>query len=180
MDSELNLLSRTLMKEKKKKLVKKKTRKTTKPTTRKSKKQIPVFEDYFDFLSWKQTPISIDGIEKKAEMLVEWATNFDDALIMVQWYNAQGLSGETIKRWKERCPNFGHACNLAKRIIGARRELGGLKKKFDSAMVRSTMPHYSKIWHDLAEWEQSIKKPVEEKSETKVVVIERYPTIEKI
>ena len=162
------------MSEVKKKIVKKKC-KAIKRTTRRKKNPIPLFEDYFDFLSWKQTPISLAGIEKKAEMLVDWATNDEDALLMAQWYNAQGICGTTIKRWKERCSNFGHACNLAKRIIGARRELGGLKRKFDSAMVRSTMPHYSKIWHDLVEWEQSIKKPVQEKSETKVVVIERYP-----
>lgn len=163
----------------KKKPTKKKPRKATKSTTRKTKKLIPLYEDYFDFLSWRQTPISIDGIEKKAEMFLEWATNNDDALLMAQWYNAQGICGNTINRWKERCPKFAHACNLVKRIIGARREVGALKKKFDSAMVRTTMPHYSSIWKELAEWEAIIKRPKEEeKQDTKVVIIERYPTIE--
>lgn len=135
----------------------------------------PDFESFFDYSIWKKTPIDNDGIMRKAQTLLYWARNSEDALTITQWYALEGVNGTTVNRWKERCPEFKDAFEMARRCIGARREVLALTRKIDGGMVQYSMPAYSDEWKELVEWKEKVRATYRTQEEApKIVVIERY------
>lgn len=166
--------------------------KTLKPNTKKSvtPNTVPDFEEYYDYAIWKRTPISIEGIERKAEMLVKWARTFPQAYTLKQWLNDNGISGETAQRWMAKSQLFSSAYEFAQGVVGTRREIGGLTKKLSENLVCKTMPIFSKEWRDLAEWQNDLaikakvagavaaREATVQQEAPKVVIIERYSPME--
>jgi hypothetical protein len=166
---------------------------TLKPTTKKTHTPITLssdYEDYFDMCIWKRTPINIEGIERKAEVLVKWALTYPQAYTLKQWLNENGIDGGTLKRWKERSPVFATAYNFAREIVGTKREIGALTKKLSESMVMGSMPIYSDDWRELAEWKNDLaikakvagavaaREATIQQEAPKVVIIERYGPME--
>lgn len=116
------------------------------------------------------------GLRRLGKDLTQWALNDDDALTIRQFFNERGIGEHSVQLWQEKSPEFKAACKLAMSAIGTRREIGGIKKKFDSNFVSSSMAHYLKEYKALAEWRAALRQKEEAKNETKVVVIERYPS----
>jgi hypothetical protein len=159
---------------------KRKTRKTKQSNTRVKPLPCVVVDEYFDPISYKRTPMTDVSLKRLGQALVQWALNDDDALTIRQFFDARGIGGSAIGKWQERCPKFRAAYKLAMSAIGTRREIGGIKKKFDSNFVSSSMAHYLKEYKALAEWRSALRQKEETKNDTKVVVIERYPSTSEV
>ncbi len=155
---------------------KKKTRKTPQPSTTKKHTPCIVADEYFDPISYKRTPMTDIGLKKLGQDLVQWALHDDDALTIRQFFDARGIGGSSVAKWQEKCPKFKAAYKLAMSAIGTRREIGGIKKKFDSNFISSSMAHYLKEYKFLAEWRAGLRQKEDAKNETKVVIIERFPS----
>jgi len=133
------------------------------------------FDEYYDLFTLRTKPVSDVFIEQIAQKLMHWAINNEEAYKISQFYEQEGLHNEDIDRWCKRSKAMAYAKYAALRAIGNRREIGGLKKKLDSGMVSYTMAHYDKDWKDLAEWRNTLKLDADQKGETKIVVLEKYP-----
>lgn len=80
-------------------------------------------------------------IEAEAYYLLEWAQD-PDALVLGECYGSRGYSYEDAMDWSNRFSVFCKCKNMAKAIVGARREKGAIKKKYDSNIVGRSMPQY--------------------------------------
>lgn len=120
-------------------------------------KPVERFFDYLDTISFRQKPMSIEGIERLAVELVKWATHDEKAIKIAMFYTQRGIARGDYTNWMERVPALKIAHETAKEIIGNRRELGGLTKKFDAGMVAFSMPQYDEEWRQNIEWRSQMK-----------------------
>lgn len=134
-----------------------------------------VLEEYLDCVDFKMKPATLNTIKRIAHELIQWALTDNEALKITPFFYKRGLNSITIKRWRERSPEFDSAYQLALHVIGDRREMGALKKKFDAGIVSYTMAHYDTTWKDLAEWRHKLRQPDEQSGKTQIVVIEKFP-----
>lgn len=138
----------------------KKTRKTANPSTLNEKPTINDVwdEQYLCMFTLRQKPICDAVLEKWAAELLDWAKNCDDALKISQWCTLKGLSTMDLYRFCQRNQVLASAHQRAKEILGDRREMGALKKKYDTTLTAFMMPHYDKDWKEMAEWKAKINK----------------------
>lgn len=148
-------------------------KKATKNTTVKEKPANTPFFDCFDIFTLKQRPISLNYVEKMGMEFLKWAINDDDALKAMVFFRKHGHCSDDIASWKDRSPAFAKAYDEGKSAIGDRREMGGIKRKFDAGIVASSMAIYDKEWKSHAEWKANLTKEREQPA-TKIVVIEKF------
>lgn len=134
-----------------------------------------VFEDYRDMLSMEMRPCPELFLDHLAADMVKWVDASPDNLTIEQFFHEKHLGMRNLYRWLPRSEVLQEAHEYVLHRLGTKREIGAIKREYDSAMIRSTMPHYSKTWKDLEEWRSKLKEPTE--SGDKVVVIERFPDV---
>jgi hypothetical protein len=126
-------------------------------------------EEYRDFFTLKLTPAPISFLEKIAQQIVVWARDNDDALIIEQFCLEKGITEEVYYNWVAKYPFLSSAHNTAMMFLSHKREIGGLKRKYDPGMVMRTMPIYSNKWKQLAEWQSKLNS--DDKTQGKIEVI---------
>lgn len=144
-------------------------KKTTKPSTAKkatTKQPYRHCDDYLNMHTFKNTPISIDWLERLAKELIDWARNDKTALKLTRFYTNKGIASDTVARWRKRSKAFDKAHRFAKGIIGDRREDGGLTKKLDSSIVQKTMAMYDSGWKELEIWRSELRRLEQEQEAT--------------
>jgi hypothetical protein len=138
-----------------------------------------VFEEYVDMLTMRKKPVSDAYLEKFAIDMLNWAKT-SNALVFGNYFHDCGVSYATFRRWKERSPKLAEVYEHVCEIIGARREEGGLKRKYDSSMVMKSMPIYSYDWKKLEIERDERRKPKENVGTGNItVVLEDYSKKEK-
>ena len=139
------------------------------------------YDDYLDMFTMRKRPISVEYIEKFANDMVLWALNDPDAFKLAQYYRIRGVCGEDMERWAERYPNLKTANRYVLGILGDKREMGALKKDYDSGMVRTMMPRYDKDWRNIEKW-RSLLREQESKAAggTKFVVMDKFPDSDQV
>lgn len=138
------------------------------------------YDNYRDMLTFRMKPVSDHFIDKLAQELVDWARNNEDALKLTQFFVQKGIDISNLYRWEERNETLKTAHEFALMCIGARREIGAIKKKYDAGIIASTMAHYDPSWKDLEEWRAMLRRKELEQNQTKFVVIERFPSIDSV
>lgn len=108
-------------------------------------------------------------IEIESQRLVDWA-NQDDSLIIQDFYNKGGYSTGQFYDWCEKFPEFKQAHEYAMSMLGSRRELGAMTRKYDAGTIHRTLGAYSKIWRDQTRELAKLKE--DNAGETKVIIIE--------
>lgn len=83
-----------------------------------------------------------EEMNQLCEDLLEEAINNEDFLTLHDIYLFCGMSNQTAAENKERFPQFSDAIGQCRRIIGARRERGGLKGKLDAGIVKKAAGLY--------------------------------------
>lgn len=129
------------------------------------------YDQYIDFGSFKEKPVSEAFIEHLGQELVEWAIQDEDALKITQFFTKKRIYSSDIARWRERSKKFDGAYRFALTVIGDRRELGALRKKLDGGMVSATMSLYDSEWKNLIEWKAQLKENSGVNREKELVVV---------
>jgi len=127
-------------------------------------------DDYLNLHTMKLQPVSIEWLEILAKDLVEWAINDEKALKLTAFYTNRGICSDTLARWLRRSKILNTSHKFAKMVIGNRREVGALTKKFDATLVMRSMAVYDKEWKDLEEWRSDLKNKEEEQKAASFVV----------
>ena len=138
------------------------------------------YDEYRDMTSFRVKPVSDHFIDKLAQALVSWACDNEDALKLTQFFIQRRIDISYLYRWEQRSENLKMAHEFALMCIGARREIGALKRKYDAGIVASTMAHYDKSWKELEEWRAKLRNKELEDNKTMVVVMERFPEIDSV
>lgn len=134
------------------------------------KASMQLFTEDFDI---KDIDITEPILKLMSQDLLFWAKTNNEALTLDQFWNEYNIYRTYVERWKERFPWFVNVVELAKSIIGTRREVGALKKQLDSNIVVLTAPMYNKEIKKLLKWRANLKE-IEKDSETRVVIIEKF------
>lgn len=121
-------------------------------------------------------PIDMEHLEEFALEMLTWALEDEDALKITQYYNLKRLHHSTVEAWMGRCPKLREAHDMVLQVIGARREVGAMKGKYDSAIVRSTQAMYETSWKKIEEWRANLKaQSLAAAGGIQIVEIERFP-----
>jgi hypothetical protein len=112
-------------------------------------------------------------IEIESQRMIDWA-NLEDSLLIQDFYNKGGYSMRQFYDWCDKFPEFKEAHEYAMSMLGSRRELGALTRRFDAGTVHRTLGAYSKIWREQTRELAQMKEDAAS-HEAKVIVIERFP-----
>lgn len=160
-------------------VIKKEDKNSTKQSE-KSKKWL-YSDEYYCFNTFKKKPVSKDWINLLAEKLVTWARDDDKALKLTQFYSLHGLAHSTMEKWRRKFPQLNEAAQVAKRMLGDRREIGALEKRYDASTVHKMMLHYDKSWKDVEEWRSKLKASEQSAAMGNIrVVMEQYPSTKEV
>lgn len=143
-------------------------------------KNVPIFyEDYRDMQTFEMKPCSSLFLERLAEDMIKWVDESEDNLVITDFFHDRHIGIRNLYTWLPKSEILREAHEIVMARLGSRREKKGLKKEFDSAMVRTTMPHYDKVWKELEEWRSKLKEDKEEGG-TKIVVMEKFPETKEV
>lgn len=136
----------------------------------------PWLEDYLDCFQLKYKPVTEAFITRISQEMITWAKTDEKAYKISQFFTPKHIGYDTYMGWVKRHEEFAHAYNLAKIIIGDRRESGALERKFDATTVAQMMPFYDNDWKLISEWRNKLRTEVKaaENSGTKIVVLDRF------
>lgn len=137
--------------------------------------QVRVIDQWFNIHTMQYHPATIKFIEREAVLLKKWAEN-EESLRLCDFYDDRGYDTRTFYKWVAKFPEMEAAHEFAKRRIGSRRENGALSKKFDSNTVHRSLGYYDYVFAQEQEKAVAARLAVAEKSESKIVVIERFPS----
>jgi len=138
-----------------------------------SKMPVEVIDEIRNPFNGLRQPVTNRYLERLAIELVEWA-NLDSSIVIQKFLAQKGITGDNFYRWSCVCPALIEARNIAKLLVGCRREEGGLRKELDGRMVTASMPMYFPEWKEFMEWKAKIKERADESNLQKVVVIEKF------
>ena len=132
---------------------------------------------YPDILTKENRGASQEFIDRLGHDLLLWA-QLKTSLVLRDFFDERYISQGTYSRWKNKDSMFAERLELAKGMIGSRREKGGLEKKFDASMVIKSMANYDSEWKAIEEWRSKLSKAEQEVEQLKVL-IETFKTGEK-
>jgi hypothetical protein len=133
------------------------------------------WDEYLSTISFQMCPANDQFRDRLAIELVTWARENEDALILDDFYDMKGISHSDVYRWYENHDGLKQAFEVAKRLIGSRRERGALKGKYNATTIHMMMPHYSTAWRETEKWRSDLRKENEQQGNIKVM-IETYPS----
>lgn len=136
---------------------------------------VHVLEEYFNIHTMQNHPATNTFMQRQALMLKEWSLK-EDSLRISDFYDERGYNSQTFYRWCNKYPEMQQSLEFAKRRIGARREQGALTRKFDSSLVQRTLGYYDYVFAQEQEKAVQTKLAYAQAAESKVVVIERFPS----
>ena len=131
-------------------------------------------DDEFMFF-FKELPTNPAIIEKKAFQLLDQAINDNDMLTIEEFYSPRGISSKTYYKWVKEDETFGKAHTLAKSLVANRRYKGAMQKKLDFKAVNHMQHQIDDAWDKANRYHAELAKKEEDKSGTKIVVVEKYP-----
>lgn len=140
-----------------------------------SKVPVKVIEEWYNIHTMQYHPATNTFFPREAMMLKEWSMK-EDSLRISDFYDTRGYDTQTFYRWCSQYPEMQTALEFAKRRIGSRRELGALQRKFDATIIQKTLGHYDYVFRQEQERAQQEKLAYAQNAESKIVVIERFPS----
>jgi hypothetical protein len=115
---------------------------------------------------------TIPEMIKLGEDLIIWA-QLDTSIKVTDFVFTKNITTQEYREWQEKCPELKRANNIAKGIIGNRREKKGLEGTYNSAIVLNTMPLYDE---DYAAWRKEQNASKTNTSTEKIIVVrETFP-----
>lgn len=132
---------------------------------------------YPDLWSMESRGASQEFVDRLGQDLLAWAKE-KDSLLLNDFFTERFISAPNYKRWADRDPMFKARLEMAKLMIGSRREKGALQRKFDASVVLRSACLYDPDWKILEEWRAKLAKTEQEAEQLKVL-IETFKTGEK-
>lgn len=133
--------------------------------------------EYLNIHTFQKHIITQSFIESEAKKLRDWA-NLDDSLLIQDFADKQGYRRQLFYEWVEKYPVFSIAHEYALSRLGSRREIGAMTRRFAEATTHRTLSHYQDVWRNETIALSKLKDDNAAQNEQRVVIIERFPSIE--
>lgn len=127
-------------------------------------------DEYRDFFTLKMQPVSDAFLNQLSIDLTNWALKNDDATSVSEFFFEKHIPERSYRAWLEKHVNFEQAYHTSKHIIANRLFKNGLKKNYDSSLVRLALPMLSNEWKQLEEWRSKLNADDKAASNIKVIV----------
>lgn len=109
--------------------------------------------------------------ERLAREMTDWFENNENAIKIQQYLQFRGIGERTWNRWCNKYQKIGDAHEYCKMIIGNRREVGIITRKFDGVHTAFMMRQYDKAWGEEHEYRANLKSKDKESGETKFIIM---------
>ena len=116
------------------------------------------FDEYYNMNNLKRTVHTFNSIDKLAQEMIEWARDDEGAFKISQFTIMKGIYYKDLERWMAKSEYLRQAYEHTLQILGNRREIGAIKRKYDFAAINPMMFHYDKDWKKMAEWRAKVKE----------------------
>lgn len=137
-----------------------------------------VYDEFFDFGSWRMQPYTEGYVLERAQQLVKWATEDESALKVSSYLHKIGINWDTHLKWCEKYPQWKASYNKARHIIGDRREIGGLVGKYNGMLVEKTMPMYDPEYANETERRAALTKQDNDEAKVFNLILPAAPVSE--
>ena len=151
--------------------------KPIKDTIADEKPLVPWVDQYEDSFTHARIPVSESIVRQIATDLTTWAKTNKNALKLSEFYLDRGIPNSTFYFFKKKFPFFNEAIGTALEILGNRREIGAVRKKFDAGMISSQMAKYDKSWWGLEVQRAELKARTQHKGDgntTYKIIVDSY------
>lgn len=138
-----------------------------------NKTKIEVLEEYYNYDSQRLTPITQGTLERLMLNGVKWAREVEEAIKLSQFMDLNGIPKYTWQRWQDKYEIVANGTKHILTILGNKRELGLLTRKFDNGSTMFMMPHYDEDWKHIFAWRSNLSKKDQVSQGPQIVVIER-------
>lgn len=129
--------------------------------------------------SWLYFPDKQDWRERLINTMYEWA-QLDDSLEITQFCIEWKIPRRTLYGWRDAHPDIKQAIDDIKIILGNRRRLGVIHKKFDKDMVLKDMHCYDPEWLEINKYHAELKRQEEVQKGIVVVEIPSTPSSDRV
>ena len=146
--------------------------------TEKKRQKVACFDEYYSYKTKKKEFITTSQLDKICDDLVDWVTREEEALKIKQFIALKGIPYGTWHNWIEKSEKLKMAVEQAKMIIGNRREVGAITRKFDSGNTMFMMPHYDHDWEQMLRLRAEISEKKDGSKGPGWVVLEKMPETE--
>lgn len=153
-------------------------KKTAKPQSNveeKKKRKCRLLEEYYNYTLLDKTILTNSTLDRFAQDIVQWASANEDAIKINQFLALKGVAYSTWGEWCSKYPILQEAHDHAKLIIGNRREIGLMTRKFEANSTSMMMPLYDVDWKKIVEWKTNLNKKEEPETGTKYIFVEKIP-----
>lgn len=100
---------------------------------------------YFNRKTREKSWMTEQKIERLGVELLQWVET-PEATKLSKFFHARRITNKVVLEWCKKWPTFAEDYQLAKEIIGDRREDGALSKVFDTHFILRSMPMYDEDW----------------------------------
>lgn len=153
---------------------------TSNPTASDSKveKREPlVIGEYYNSKEDLMMPVTHTHLKSLAKKLYQWSDTAE-GLNILEFYQAVGISKTAFHEYLDKSPELKAAHSYALDAIGTRRDVGAMKKKYDTNAVWRSQYQYGSQYREAMEFAAKLAKRDEDHDAggTKIVVIEKIVT----
>lgn len=131
--------------------------KSTVDKAKPEKKRSIYLGDYYCMKELQPRPVTEALLKMIAEKLIEWA-QYEDSMSMTSFLQALSMDRSDYNRWRERSEELRRADAYARALIGNRRELGAITRKYDGSMIKYSLWQYAPEYKESAEFHARLSK----------------------
>ncbi len=120
------------------------------------KAKVTVLEEYWNYDSMRIIPITNATMERLIAEGIKWARTDPDGIKVNQFLDINGIARTTWDDWRKKYDIIKRGNLTILSILGNKRELNMLTRKFDSGSTMRMMTHYDTDWKENEEWRASL------------------------
>jgi hypothetical protein len=126
---------------------------------------------YFDHKTREKNWMTEKKIERLGIELLQWVET-PEATKLSKFFHNRRITNQTVLEWCKKWPTFAEDYQLAKEIVGDRREDGALNKIFDAHFIRISMPMYDEDWKNETIRLATLKIAQEQAQKPNTIIVE--------
>lgn len=141
-----------------------------------NKPKVVYLDEWVNFNTFERSVQTNLSLERLAKELVDWFKSNPDAIKISQFLEEKGIHQQSWQRWCNLYPVLNEAKEWVKMVIGTRREVGIMTRKYEPGFTAVTMYNYCNEFTEASRMKASIvNRDGGLEGGQKIVVIERFP-----
>ncbi len=129
------------------------------------------YDQYFDYIDFREKPASENFIMRLGQEFVDWCFNSNGHKAS-QFFLGKGIDSRTYYRWYDKHPKFAHSYDYGLQVLGNKRETLMLEGKYKEKPVMHRMHAYDPEWKSSDKYHSELKLE-DDNAEKKYILVDR-------